>query len=109
MTLSNLLCQKCCNKKDYITAAIGKWYLDWGWSYIRKQDAPLGAAPNNFDWHKAIENGPTAHGFDYSFGDNVINFPPYVWIKNNRVTQIPDTMVPYGKIKKEKCVIERAQ
>jgi arylsulfatase A len=30
------------------------------------------------------------HGFDHYFGDNVINFPPYVWIENDRVQSVPD-------------------
>jgi arylsulfatase A len=89
LTLPEMLQQK-----GYTTAAIGKWHLGWDWNSVRKQGVPSdGVEPKDFNWNKAIENGPTAHGFDYYFGDNVINFPPYVWIKNDRVTQIPNTMV----------------
>ena len=32
-------------------------------------------------------------GFDHYFGDNVINFPPYCWIEDDKVTQVPDRMI----------------
>lgn len=80
--------------KGYNTAAIGKWHLGWNWNAIRKEGRPKdGITPNDFDWNKTIPDGPLAHGFDYYFGDTVINFPPYVWIENDKVLQIPDTMV----------------
>ena len=80
----------------YTTACIGKWHLGFGWQAIRKPDAQptkVGNrntwAANAFDWSKPIPNGPLAHGFDYYFGDDVPNFPPYAWIENNRVTEAP--------------------
>ncbi len=84
----------------YHTAAIGKWHLGWNWDAIRKPDAALnkrgkGAVlvPEAFDWSKPIPDGPLAHGFNYYFGDTVINFPPYGWIENDRLVKAPDTMM----------------
>jgi arylsulfatase A len=34
-----------------------------------------------------------SHGFDYYFGDDVPNFPPYTFIENDRVLEIPDSDV----------------
>ena len=86
--------------QGYATAAIGKWHLGWGWDAIKRPDAqPRGDTkkkvwgPEAFDWSKPIPDGPLAHGFDYYFGDDVINFPPYTWIENDRVLAAPDTML----------------
>ncbi|MCA9084028.1 MAG: arylsulfatase [Planctomycetaceae bacterium] len=83
--------------KGYRTACIGKWHLGWNWQAIKKPGAQLrkidGGKPayasDDFDWTKAIPDGPLAHGFDYYFGDDVPNFPPYTWIENDKVTLAP--------------------
>ena len=100
-------------EKGYKTAAIGKWHLGWNWDAIRNKEVraitvqegrrkkqQLG--PEAFDWTKSIPNGPLNHGFDYYFGDTVINFPPYCWIENDKVVKAPDTLMQTGKWKKIK-------
>ena len=100
-------------EKGYKTAAIGKWHLGWNWDAIRNKEVraitvqegrrkkqQLG--PEAFDWTKSIPNGPLDHGFDYYFGDTVINFPPYCWIENDKVVKAPDTHMQTGKWKKIK-------
>ena len=86
--------------KGYRTACIGKWHLGFDWSAIRKPDAkPRKVAgkmiytADDFDWSQPLPDGPLDHGFDYYFGDDVPNYPPYTWIENDRVTEAPT--VPY--------------
>ena len=92
--------------RGYSTAAIGKWHLGWDWPAIRKPNAKPQKSgrravysPEAFDWSKPIPDGPLAHGFDYYFGDTVINFPPYCWIENDRVVNVPDVMMETAKWK----------
>jgi arylsulfatase A len=79
--------------KGYCTACIGKWHLGWDWNAIKKEGAKAngkaGFAPDVFDWNKSIPGGPLSHGFDYYFGDDVPNFPPYAWFENDRVITMP--------------------
>ena len=79
--------------KGYKTACIGKWHLGWDWNAIKKPGAlPQGKdgfAPEAFDWTLPIPGGPLSHGFDYYFGDDVPNFPPYAWFENDRVISPP--------------------
>ncbi|MEM9368222.1 MAG: arylsulfatase [Planctomycetota bacterium] len=86
--------------QGYRTACIGKWHLGFDWSAIRKPSAKpvksgrnLVYAADDFDWTQPIPSGPLAHGFDYYFGDDVPNFPPYTWIENDHVTTAPT--IPY--------------
>lgn len=80
--------------QGYRTACIGKWHLGWNWEAIKRPEAAAeqpktGYPPDAFDWSKPIPGGPLAHGFDYYFGDDVPNFPPYSWFENDRVLEPP--------------------
>ena len=99
--------------KGYKTAAIGKWHLGWDWNAILRENAVVRTqdgtsknkkprtfyGPEAFDWGKRIPDGPLAHGFDYYFGDTVINFPPYCWIENDKVVKAPDAIMDTSKWK----------
>ena len=66
-------------QQGYHTACIGKWHLGWNWP--RKGEDVV------FD--KPITDGPTTRGFDYYFGTDVPNYPPYTFIENDHVTVQP--------------------
>lgn len=81
MTAASLLQQE-----GYRTACIGKWHLGMNWTQS-------GDHPEDVDYTKPIHNGPNAFGFDYFYGISAsLDMPPYVYIENNRVTQLPDHM-----------------
>lgn len=90
----------------YTTACIGKWHLGWEWPELngsRIQDQlPMGrwdpvvrkSMAEKIDFSAEIKNGPITRGFDYYFGDDVPNFPPYCFIENNRTLGIPSMQKP---------------
>ena len=87
-------------EKGYNTACIGKWHLGWNWQAIANaEQLKKPFLPKHFNWTKPIPDGPTDHGFDYYFGDGTVNFPPYTFIENNKVLQIPTQSMTVGNQK----------
>lgn len=73
ITVASLL-----KEHDYNTACIGKWHLGLDWS----KDST-----GKVDFSKPVENGPVDLGFQYFYGITAsLDIPPYVYIKNNRLT-----------------------
>lgn len=91
-------------EKGYATACIGKWHMGWNWDAVRKakKKVPGKKKPEySYDWSQPIKDGPTAHGFDYYFGDDVPNYPPYTWIENDRVVTVPTEQFKANPVPKE--------
>lgn len=86
---------------QYATAAIGKWHLGWVW--MGKDGKPISRRfPRNegeqaldvVDFTRPVEGGPTEHGFDLYFGDDLPNMPPYTFIENDRLLALPTELKP---------------
>ena len=69
----------------YTTAAFGKWHLGFTWPGKKAAD---------MDFSKPILDGPTTRGFDYFFGVDCPNYPPYCFIENDHTVGIPTIPVP---------------
>ncbi len=101
-------------QQGYYTACIGKWHLGQGWDFHADQE--LFCPSTNFGaaratarrreatpaeqaiWQEAFAKpttaGPTTRGFDYYFGVDVPNWPPYCFIENDRTVGIPSEWLP---------------
>ncbi len=80
---SRLTVGKLLQQNGYTTACIGKWHLGMDW--------PLAAnATTEYDYTKAIKNGPTTRGFDYFFGiASSLDIPPFIYIENEHTVGVP--------------------
>lgn len=65
----------------YHTSCIGKWHLGWSW--------PRDPQTKQVRFDGPIPDGPITRGFDHYFGVDIPNFPPYVFLENDRVTVQP--------------------
>ncbi|MAG83260.1 arylsulfatase [Candidatus Poribacteria bacterium] len=103
------------SQHGYHTACIGKWHLGQGWdfevnekdfhphsNYSRSPTEPGSDQEATLEqqqrWREAFSKpttgGPTKRGFDYYFGVDVPNWPPYCFIENDRTVGTPSEFLP---------------
>ena len=82
----------------YATACVGKWHLGMQWGTNDTSSLPIvwerDFDQSVIDHSKPITAGPLTAGFDYYFGTDVPNFPPYLFIENDRTLGIPTISKP---------------
>lgn len=96
----------------YHTACIGKWHLGWNWpfevsEYFLPKDVDTSLSPATDEaravWRQGfsqpIADGPITRGFDTYFGVDVPNWPPYVFIEDDRTLGIPTEYLPAELVK----------
>lgn len=79
-------------QQGYRTLCLGKWHLGWEWpgpQASRMTEVQNGQKNLTWDFTRPIRSGPTERGFDYYFGPDVPNFPPFTFIENDRVVVQP--------------------
>ncbi len=76
----------------YHTACIGKWHLGWNWPGPQpSRMTPVRNGQKNLSWDfsKPIVGGPIDRGFDYFFGVDLPNMPPFTYIEGDHVLEQP--------------------
>ncbi len=87
LTLAKML-----KERGYATGCIGKWHLGWNWTRKAGGFVPpetRGTKDEEIDLTKPPVNGPRMAGFDYYFGTDVPNYPPYIFIEDEHFVGPP--------------------
>ena len=85
--------------QGYRTSCFGKWHLGLAWPFkgVVAQGFDTQVSSADINWSRRISGGPVDCGFDYYFGVNVPNEPPYAFIENDHVVGVPAVDYPTVK------------
>jgi len=86
----------------YHTALVGKWHLGFNWSGAegnssRRIEERNGLKHEKWDFTKHFTDGPTTRGFDYFWGVDLPNMPPFTYFENDKLLIAPTDTYVYSK------------